>query len=73
MIGEDIIAYCQLRLAEQTKNEAIEVVKRNIINIFEDMEDPFAEENEFGSTPTLNRSGNNTIRIQRKSTLNGSN
>ena len=43
-IGEDIIAYCQLKLAENTKNDAIEVVKRNITNLFEDVEDPFADD-----------------------------
>lgn len=43
-IAEDIIAYCQLKLAENTKNDQIEVVKRNITNLFEDVEDPFADD-----------------------------
>ena len=48
----------------------IEIVKRNIINIFEDMEDPFAavgdEDNLMGSpSPGMyknNRSSNNTFK-----------
>jgi hypothetical protein len=43
-IAEDIVAYCQVKLAECTKNDVIEVVKRNITNLFEDVDDPFAEE-----------------------------
>lgn len=38
------MAYCQIKLAECTKNDVIEVVKRNITNLFEDVDDPFAEE-----------------------------
>ena len=43
-IAEDIIAYCQVKLAENSKNDLVEVVKRNITNLFEDIEDPFADE-----------------------------
>jgi len=38
------VAYCQVKLAECTKNDVIEVVKRNITNLFEDVDDPFAED-----------------------------
>jgi hypothetical protein len=31
-------------LAEGTKNDYIEVVKRNMANLFEDVEDPFADD-----------------------------
>jgi hypothetical protein len=33
-------------LAELTKNDGVEVVKRNIINMFEDLEDPAYLNNE---------------------------
>jgi hypothetical protein len=54
-----------LKLAENTKNESIEVVKRNISNLFEDVEDPFADdfvENYQASSgtpnsPPVNKSG----------------
>lgn len=49
-----------MRLAESTKNESIEVVKRNIINIFEDIEDPYEDEGILGGSP--NRSSNSTFR-----------
>lgn len=39
-----MIAYCQLRLVETTKNDVIEVVKRNITNMFEEVDDPFADD-----------------------------
>ena len=52
----------------------IEIVKRNIINIFEDMEDPFAaaaNPDDLGlfdmtsnSSPGRNRSSNNTFKRQ---------
>ena len=61
-IAEDIIAYCQLHLAECTKNDSIEIVRRNIINIFEDMEDPFGTEEEqmspYGQAPVGGQSTN---------------
>lgn len=38
------MAYCQIRLAENTRNDVIDVVKRNMTNLFEDIEDPFADE-----------------------------
>ncbi len=43
-IAEEIIAYCQIKLAEGTKNNQIEVVRRNMTNLFEDVEDPFADD-----------------------------
>ena len=43
-IAEDIIAYCQIKLAEGTKNDYIDVVRRNMANLFEDVEDPFADD-----------------------------
>jgi len=33
-----------VRLLETTKNEIIEIVKRNITNLFEEVDDPFADE-----------------------------
>ena len=51
-IAEDIIAYCQLKLLECTKNDIIEIVKRNITNLFEDVDDPFADDFDIGS-PTM--------------------
>ena len=56
-IAEDIIAYCQLKLSENTKNDYIEVVKRNMANLFEDVEDPFADDFIEGnnSPPVLNK------------------
>ena len=52
-IGEDIIAYCQIKLAEGTKNDCIDIVKRNMTNLFEDIEDPFAEGNLFDEEHAL--------------------
>ncbi len=62
-IAEDIVAYCQLKLAENTRNDQIEVVKRNITNLFEDVEDPFADDfvenyqNGQGSSPGKGNGG----------------
>ena len=56
-IAEDVVAYCQIRLAECTKNDSIEVVKHNIINLFEDVEDPFAEE-----SPSMRHRPSNKLR-----------
>lgn len=47
------MAYCQIKLAECTKNDVIEVVKRNITNLFEDVDDPFAEEILMDESPQL--------------------
>jgi hypothetical protein len=33
-----------VKLAEGTKNDYIEVVRRNMANLFEDVEDPFADD-----------------------------
>ena len=41
-------------------NDSIEIVKRNIINIFEDMEDPFANPDDEYSSPAIK--SNNTFR-----------
>jgi len=58
-LAEDVLAYCALRLAESTRNESIEVVRRNIINVFEEVEDPYDDDN---CSP--NRSNNSTFRKQ---------
>jgi|LauGreDrversion4_2_1035121.scaffolds.fasta_scaffold57843_1 hypothetical protein len=66
-IAEDIIAYCQIRLSECTKNDFIDIVKRNITNLFEDVEDPFADSADFDDSPSgsamlsQNRGKNNKI------------
>ncbi len=44
-----MIAYCQVRLLETTKNEIIEIVKRNITNLFEEVDDTFADEYDIAS------------------------
>lgn len=60
VIAEDIISYCQLKLAETTKNDCIEIVKRNLINIFEDMVDPYLIEDD--SPSHLQRLDGSTLR-----------
>jgi hypothetical protein len=54
-IAEDIIAYCQIKLAEGTKNDCIDVVKRNMTNLFEDIEDPFAVDDIDNGSPRLKK------------------
>lgn len=54
-IAEDIIAYCQIKLAENTRNECIKVVNRNMNNLYEGIEDPFADDFILDSPPVLNK------------------
>lgn len=43
-----------MKLAEGTRNDCIDVVKRNMTNLFEDIEDPFAADDfDDGSTNSL--------------------
>lgn len=56
-------------MVECGKNDAVDIVKRNIIDIFEDMEDPFAEE-ESSVNHFVNKSGTATFRITSQNPLN---
>ena len=62
VIAEDVISYSQIQLAETTTNTSIEVVKRNLRNIFEDFEDPMVlNDEDYLSPDFINRSKSSSI------------